>query len=134
MVKDPSIEGNDTLLNNFEILEPPKRTAKILGEEVDITIIPARIALKFISFSKKYDTQKLNLETTSGADIDEQMIEDIVEIVAMICQRSNKKITKEWLFDNLDITGLMNFIKFVFSGISKLNPEKTEASGKKGKN
>jgi len=130
MVKDPKLDGGDVLLNHFEILEPSKRTASILGEEVDLTIIPARVALKFISFSKKHDAGKL--ETMGEDDFDDGMIEDIVEIIAMICQRSNKTITKDWLFDNLDIRGLLEFTKFVFAGLTQIQTDNKGAAG--GKN
>ena len=44
--------AGDQLLNNFEILEPPKRTAKISGEEIELSIIPARVALIPVIFKK----------------------------------------------------------------------------------
>lgn len=132
MVKDPKLGGEDPLLNNFEILEPPKREATIKGEVVDVTIIPARVALKFISFSKKYDIKKL--EGMGEDDFDDAMLEDIIEIVAMICQRSNKTITKEWLLDNLDITELMAFTKYVFAGLTKLKANAKASGAAGGKN
>lgn len=117
------------LLENFEILEPPKRTATLLGEVVDVSIIPTRVALKFIGFSKKHDVKKLEGMTENS--FDESMIEDMMEIVATICQRSNPKITKNWLLDNIGITDLMKFIQFAFAGLSKV---KGESGGEDGKN
>jgi hypothetical protein len=134
MALDPALEGGETLLNNFEILEPPKRTATIKGESVDVSIIPARVALKFISFSKKYDMDKLEKmgEDATEDDIDDGMIEDVVGIVGMICQKSNKKINKDWLLDNLEINELMAFTKYVFAGLKKTKAESAGAAG--GKN
>jgi hypothetical protein len=134
MPLDPALEGGDGLLANFEIIEPPKREATVKGEKVDVTIIPARVALKFIKFSKKYDMDKLEKmdEEAGEEDIDDGMIEDIVEIVGMICQKSNKKLTKDWLLDNLDINELMAFTKYVFAGLTKSKAEKAGAAD--GKN
>lgn len=128
MALDPALEGGEPLLANFEILEPPKREATVKGEKVDVTIIPARVALKFIAFSKKYDMDKLEKlgEEATEDDFDDRMIEDIVEIVGLICQKSNKKVNKDWLLDNLDINELMAFTKYVFAGLTK---NKANAAG-----
>lgn len=121
----------EDLLTNFEILEPPKRTAVLLGETVDISKIPARVSLKFIAFSKKHDIKKF--ENASEESLDMSVLEDIIDIVGIICEKSNEKITKDWLLDNLSIADLMKFVKFVFSGITQLNDE-GKAGGEDGKN
>lgn len=121
----------EDLLTNFEILEPPKRTAVLLGETVDISKIPARVSLKFIAFSKKHDIKKF--ENASEESLDMSVLEDIIDIVGIICEKSNEKITKDWLLDNLSIADLMKFVKFVFSGITQLNDE-GKAEGEDGKN
>lgn len=121
----------EDLLTNFEILEPPKRTAVLLGETVDISKIPARVSLKFIAFSKKHDIKKF--ENASEESLDMSVLEDILDIVGIICEKSNEKITKDWLLDNLSIADLMKFVKFVFSGITQLNDE-GKAGGEDGKN
>ena len=61
------------------------------------------------------------------------VLEDILDIVAQICQKSNPKVTKDWLLDNLAITDLMKFVKFVFAGMTQLSDE-GEAGGEDGKN
>lgn len=115
---------------DFDILAPPKRTAKIGGELIDVTIVPAIAALKFIEFSKKYDVKKI--EGMSVSSFDSGMIESVLEVVEIICQRSSKKITSDWLLKNVDITVLLKFIKYVFEGM-KGNPAKGVA-GDTGKN
>jgi hypothetical protein len=87
---------------DFDILAPPKRTAKIGGEIVDVTIVPARAAFKFISFSKKYNVNSLEKSTSSGS-YDPEMITGILEVIELICKRSSKKITAELLQDNVDV-------------------------------
>lgn len=118
------------ILTDFEILEPPKRTARLMGETVDLTIVPARVALKFIDFSKKYGSKKL--EETEAEDFEPAMVEDMMDLVAQICQKSNQKITKDWLLDNMDVKSLMKFVQFVFAGITKT--EDTDQGTGTGKN
>lgn len=119
----------ENFLTNFEILEPPKRTATLLGEVVDLSMIPAIVSLKFIGFSKKYDVKKL--EGMDEESFDPVMIEDMIELIAQICQKSNEKITKTWLMEKLSIQDLVKFIQFTFAGMTQL---KSEAGGNDGKN
>lgn len=119
------------LLTHFEILEPPVRIATILGETVELTKIHARATLKFIDFSKKHDIKKLENVTEDTLDMD--VIEDMIEIVALICKKSNPKITKDWLLDNLAIDDLLKFVKYVFEGMTQLENDSIPG-GEGGKN
>jgi hypothetical protein len=117
-------------MKDFDILAPPKRTAKIGGEEVDVTFIPARAALEFINFSKKHDVKKLEALTEENLDLD--ILGDTLDIVALVCQRTNKKITKDWLLDNSDMATLMAFVQYVFASINKTNVEAEDNAGEGG--
>ena len=121
---------SDDLLKDFDILAPPKRIARIGGEEIDVSFVPARVALQFIGFSKKYDVK--TLETGTAGNFDPCMIEDMLGIIEGICKRSSEKITAEWLLNNVDISVLMQFIQYVFAGIKKTDTE--ESTGENGKN
>lgn len=121
---------SDETFVDFDILAPDKRTAKIGGEIIDVTIVPAIAALKFIDFSKKYDVKKI--EGMSVGGFDSGMIESVLEVVELICQKSSKKITSDWLLKNVDIKVLMKFIQYVFAGM-KNNPSE-EVAGETGKN
>lgn len=116
-------------LTNFEILAPPKRTAVILGEEIDISLIPAKTSFGFIKFSQKYDVKKI--EGMTEESFDPKMIEDMLDMMCQIWQESNPKITKDWLLSNLSIVDLMRFVQFVFAGMVKT---RTEEEGSDGKN
>lgn len=121
---------SEDFLKDFDVLSPPTRTAKIGGEEISFSIIPARIALKFIDFSKKFDITGLDKDDTDS--FDPGMLEGILEIVATVCQKSNPKITADWLMDNVDIGTLMEFVHFVFAGMKKITSD--ASAGETGKN
>ena len=118
------------LLKDFDVLSPPKRIARIGGENIDVTIVPARAALKFISFSKKYNVDSMDSMNPGG--FDPGMIDSILEVIELICRRSSEKITKEWLLDNVDIKVLMEFIQYVFAGMKDMSTG--EPAGDSGKN
>lgn len=117
------------MLKDFDILSPPKRLAKLGGEEIDVTIVPARAALKFIDFSKKYNVESITGMNTNN--FDSGMIESILDVIELICKRSSTKITRDWMLDNVDIKILMEFVQYVFAGIKG---DKTTDAGEDGKN
>ena len=119
------------LLKDFDILSPPKRIARIGGEEIDVTIVPARAALKFISYLKKYSVQ--SLESMGQDSFDPGMIDAILEVVELVCKRSSTKITRDWLLDNVDIKVLMEFVQYVFAGMKNVSSEES-STREEGKN
>lgn len=122
---------SDDLLRDFDILSPPKRIARIGGEEIDVTIVPARAALKFINFSKKYSAK--SLESMDQDSFDPCIIDDILEVVELVCKRSSTKITRDWLLDNVDIKVLVEFVQYVFAGMKNVSSEES-SSREEGKN
>ena len=119
---------SEDFMKDFDILSPPKRFARIGGEEIDVTIVPARAALKFIDFSKKYSPDKL--QSMDAVSFDPEMILVMLDVIELVCKRSSSKITKEWLLDNVDIKVLMQFVQYVFAGMKEAESEKTEGKGK----
>lgn len=121
---------SEDFMKDFDALAPPKRIAKIGGEEIDVSFVPARTALKFIDFSKKYDMNALKNGGTEA--FGSGMLEGMLDIIEAICARSSKKITTAWLLDNVEMSVLMQFVEYVFEGVKKTNTP--ESSGETGKN
>jgi len=125
--------SDDGLTKNFDIMVPKKRMAIVGGEEIDVSFIPARAMLKFIAFSKKYDAKTIkSLESGENTGFDPGMLEDILEVIESVCKRSSKKITKDWLLDNVPFAALVDFINFVFEGVNSVDVETQK--GEDGKN
>lgn len=89
---------------------PQKRIARIAGEEVDVSVFSTRATLKLIELTSSPEKQAA-LESGQG-------IEDLLEVVAIACQRSNPKITKDWLIDNVDMFTLVEFAQFVMEPVT----------------
>jgi len=133
-VKKMTENANTDFLNEFEILAPPKRTAKILGEEIDLSVTPAKVSFSVIKFSKKHDIKKL--ESMTEETFDPQMITDLLELICQIWKEKNPTVTPDWLLSNLGITDLMKFVQFVFAGIvqKKTADKGSKEGGSDGKN
>lgn len=123
--------GDQGILKDFDILAPPKRIAKLGGEEIDVSIISTRVALKFIEFSKKHKAEDLTQATQTGV-MEDGVLEDMLEIIALVCQKSSEKITKNWLLDNVDIGTLLQFVKFVFNPLTERVKEMTKEESEQG--
>lgn len=64
---------------------------------------------------------------------DPGMIDDILEVVELVCKRSSTKITRDWLLDNVDIKVLVEFVQYVFAGMKNVSSEES-SSREEGKN
>ena len=114
------------IIRDFDQIIPPKRLAKIGGEDVDVSIFSTRATLKLIEMT---DTPE-KLEQLENC----QNIDGFVDVVATACQRSNPVITKDWLLDNIDMITLIEFAKFVLEPILKKMDELDQVEDKTGKN
>lgn len=111
-------------IKDFDILAPPKRLARIGGEIVDVSFIPTRIALEIMSLGD-FD------ETSFSAEI----FDKVVDVTVKICQRSNPKITREWIIDNIEPMTLMKFLVYAVESLSSRVSAGNKAGGEgEGKN
>lgn len=97
-------------MKDFSTIVPQKRIARISGEEVDVSVFSTRATLKLIELTSSPEKQAA-LESGQG-------IEDLLEVVAIACQRSNPKVTKDWLIDNVDMFTLVEFAQFVMEPVT----------------
>lgn len=110
------------ITRDFDELAPPQRIANIGGEEVDVSVFPARASLKLM---KLVDTPEKQAALESG-----QGVEDLIDVVATACQKSNPNVTKDFLLDQ-DITVLVDFAQYVMEPVvQKLASQKGEKSEK----
>lgn len=98
-------------MRDFETISPKKRIARIGGEEIDVSAMSSRITLEFVVFANKYNFGENDL---SKADFQPDMLKDMVDIIALVCQKSSKKITADWLLDNLELPVLIGLMQYVF--------------------
>jgi len=98
------------ILKDFGTVVPQKRIARIAGEEVDVSVFSTRATLKLIELTLSPEKQAA-LESGQG-------IEDLLEVVAIACQRSNLRVTKDWLIDNVDMFTLVEFAQFVMEPVT----------------
>lgn len=120
------------LLKDFDAISPKKRLAKIGGEEVDVTIFSTRATLKLLEYSQTFSF----LEAGEIKNFSPEQFEGIAEVVAVACQRSNPKITTDWLMDNTDPVTLIEFVKYVIGPVTErlktLSDKRPAGSSKKG--
>ncbi|MDP2217404.1 MAG: hypothetical protein Q8J68_08970 [Methanolobus sp.] len=112
------------IMKDFGTIVPQKRVARIAGEEVDVSVFSTRATLRLIELTSSPEKEAA-LESGQG-------IEDLLEVIAIACQRSNPKVTKDWLIDNVDMFTLVEFAQFVLEPITaKLNAMKDQEGTEK---
>lgn len=107
-VQDTGVTAPAEIRQDFSSVVPGRRVAVICGEEVDVTRVPARVTLAM--FAKIQEKRRNNGQFE---------IDDLAEIVSMVCTRSNPKVTKDWLLDNAEIAELVKFSDFVLEPMSR---------------
>jgi len=89
------------IIKDFDKVIRQKRIAILAGREIDVTMIPSRIMIELIDMM---DSDNLQDPKNFGR---------IMEMVARVCQVSDKEITADWLYDNTDIDQLLDFAEYV---------------------
>ena len=131
----PSSSSPSDFLLDLDALAPPKRITKVGGEEIDVSILSVKVALKFVEFQQKFNFT----EDSKAEDFKPEILLDMAEILGLVCEKSSKKITADWLINNLDMSAFMAFMKFALNPMMKsVEKAKTELSksdeGEPGKN
>lgn len=120
-------EEPEGIMKDFDAIAPKKRLARIGGEEVDVTVFSTRATLKLIEYSRKFNFLDIK---GNIKDFSPEQFEGVAEVVAVACQRTNKKITKDWLLDNTDPVTLLEFVKYVIDPVTERMKTLTENKGK----
>jgi hypothetical protein len=107
---------------DFDKIIPDKRIARIAGKEIDVSIIPSRIALEYVKFVN-------NILSYSGEEQDDK----IYEFVIRICNVSNKDITLDWLLDNTNQLQMTEFMQFVLEPLTGKSDDKKKVTSSKKK-
>jgi hypothetical protein len=96
-----------TVILDLDTLIPEKRIIKLVGKEIDVSMIPSRVMLKVI--------KKLDVFAEMGENLSDDSFFEIADIAVEICKRSFPEITVEWLIDNTDIIQLIELLQFIVS-------------------
>jgi hypothetical protein len=100
------------LFKDFDAVIKQQRTARLAGEEIDVSLIPSRVMVELLEMMGSKDLE--NVENFFN----------VMELVSKVCQVSNKKITVDWLYDNTDLDTLLDFAEYV------IQPAKERVTGK----
>jgi hypothetical protein len=109
MQTKPKKEGEKGLA----ALNPTPRVRTIAGEKVDVTKISTRTTIFLI--------ERLNIRALEGSSL---TLEDTIEIAALACQRSNPKITADFIKDNTDFEEMIEFVNWVMEPLQKFRKQK----------
>ena len=106
------------VIRDYDKIVYSNRIAILGGEKIDVTVIPSRIAMEVAIFRD----QVLRVKS-------EDSFNELIRIVAKVCELSNKKVTADWLLDNTHIEELNDFLTFVLEPINKSVEGKDKKKG-----
>lgn len=114
------------VFEDFDILVPPLREAKIGGLIFDVSAINTKIAF-----------EALRVANSDVENFTDDKFDKLIDIAVEICQLSNPAIDKTWILANTKPMPLMKFITFAVQSINSEVQEagiETGTGGEAGKN
>lgn len=105
--------GDNITIKDFGKVVRPQRKLLLAGEEIDVSVIPSRVAIEMTQLADQQDKSS------------EDTFMQAVDLVSRVCQSKNPKITVDWLLDNTDFELLMDVIDFVLEPVK----HRAEAAG-----
>lgn len=109
----------EDFLEDLDILDPPKKVVKMSGELIDISFLPSKVTLAVMKISADFDKKKITTD---------EMFEKMIGIIAQLSSKSNPKITEDWLYENVSVEKITNFLHLLVSGGDEV-AKGTDASG-----
>ena len=89
------------IIKDFDAVIRQERIARLGGEEIDVSLVPSRVMVELLELMEDDDLQN------------PKNFFRVIDMVAKVCQVSNKKITSDWLIDHTDLDTLLDFADFV---------------------
>lgn len=97
-------------ITDFDAMMPEPRHARIGGKVIDVTLIPAQLALDIARFADASQRGEMDNETT---------LNRMWTLVTEVCKKSDPTVTVEWLLANTTCERLFAFADFVIEPLSK---------------
>lgn len=95
------------IVKDFDAVIRQERIARLRGEEIDVSLVPSRVMVELLELMEDDDLQN------------PKNFFRVIDMVAKVCQVSNKKITADWLYDNTDLDTLLDFANFVMEPVKE---------------
>jgi hypothetical protein len=103
-------QGQSGAFEDYDIIVPPLRQAKIGGQIFDVSEINTKIAFEVMQVSGN-DLSNLTADKFS----------QLIDIGVKIFQMTNPEIDREWVLENTNPLKLINFITFAVQSINSLS-------------
>ncbi|HUU99483.1 MAG TPA: hypothetical protein VMW32_00835 [Bacteroidales bacterium] len=95
--------------NNLDELLRPSKTIIIAGKKLKVSKVPLIVSIKANQIGKKYQEKNINDDKAL------EILNEMVELVLIVCRASGNEIKKEWVLENADIYDLRQFIAIASS-------------------
>lgn len=115
----------EDVLKDLDLLDPQKTLVKMSGELIDISFIPSKVTLAAMRISSDLEKKKITAD---------EMFEKMIGIIVQVSEKSNPTITAEWLYNNVSVEKITNFLKLLVSSEPGTDVKNGVSGGKSAKN
>lgn len=135
--------SDEPIIHDLDKLKPPPQYIRILGRQIDVSVIPSGVALEIMQSYEdlKEAAAAEDLAASDGARA-RQILEQTLDLCLKVIRRpfswrhlaewwQSRRFTKRWLIRNTDIVQLRTFIDRTIALIFK-SMEGVEAKTREG--
>ncbi len=112
----------EPIIRDFDKVVRQKRIAVLAGKRIDVTMIPSVVMIELLDLMDSKNLQ------------DPKNFSKVMEMVAKVCQVTDKEVTADWLYHNTDIMTLLDFADYVMEPAKAKASEVQAKQGDSGKN
>ncbi len=113
---------SEPITHDLDVLRPPPEYVKLGGEKIDISFIPAGVAMDAMKLqeelNKLTNTPEKMKKVEAGGKAAERTFEIAAEICAAIISSQYPEMDKEWLLKNTDVVQIKKLVEYVTTAIS----------------
>ena len=126
---------SEPLVHDLDVLRPQPEYVKLGGKKIDISFIPAGVAMDVMviqqELEKLTNTPEKLKRIQSGGKEAKRSFEIAAELCAAICSSQHKEMDKEWLLKNTDSAQIKALLDCITVAVmrSMENAEDDEVGG-----
>ena len=112
---------SEVIVHDLDVLRPAKEYVRLGGKEIDVSFIPAGIAIDIMGMQqdlvKLTGTPEKIKRIEAGGDAAKKSFEIAAELCAAITKNQHPEMDKEWLLKNTDVVQIKALMEHITKAV-----------------
>ena len=111
----------EPIIHDLDVLRPKPEYVLLAGEKIDVSFIPAGVAMDVMSVQQELirltGTPEKVKKIAAGGKEAQRSFEIVAELCASITKSQHPKMDKEWLLANTDVVQIKALMEYVSKAV-----------------